>query len=81
MDRLLDVDEVRALLNIGRTRTYELIATGELRSLKIGSLRRVPESALAQFIAERIADAGFSEVRHGVTDDTPREAMTGTEAA
>jgi excisionase family DNA binding protein len=53
MERLLDVDEVRSRLNIGRTRTYELIQTGELPSLKIGSLRRVPESSLARFIAER----------------------------
>lgn len=54
MDRLLRVDEVCARLALGRTRVYELIQSGELVSLHVGAARRVPESALAQFITDRL---------------------------
>jgi excisionase family DNA binding protein len=61
VDRLLRVNEVQERLKIGRTRTYELIQNGELQSLKVGSLRRVPESALQQFIEERMSSASERE--------------------
>ena len=51
---LLRVEEVARLLGIGRSKTYELIARGELPSLRIGRLVRVPRHALDQWIAGRI---------------------------
>lgn len=54
MDRLLRVDEVCSRLTLGRTRVYELIQSGELPSLQIGSARRIPESALDRFITDRM---------------------------
>ena len=60
MDRLLltPVEAARAL-GIGRTKVYELMAAGVLASVKIGSARRVPAAALAEFVerltAERVA--------------------------
>jgi excisionase family DNA binding protein len=38
-------------LGIGRTKVYELMARGELRSVKIGAARRVSATALADFVA------------------------------
>ncbi len=35
----------------GGTKTYDLLRTGQLRSLKIGKLRRITEQQLAEFIA------------------------------
>ncbi len=49
---LLRVHEVAWLLGIGRSKTYELIARGDLPSLRIGRLVRVPRHALEQWIAE-----------------------------
>ncbi len=49
---LLRVHEVARLLGIGRSKTYELIARGELPSLRIGRLVRVPRHALEQWIAD-----------------------------
>jgi prophage regulatory protein len=49
---LLRAHEVARLLGIGRSKTYELIARGELPSLRIGRLVRVPRHALEQWIAE-----------------------------
>jgi excisionase family DNA binding protein len=42
-------DAARAL-GIGRTKVYELIRSGALRSVRVGGLRRVPVAALAEFV-------------------------------
>jgi excisionase family DNA binding protein len=37
--------------NVGRDKVYQLLRTGQLRSIKIGKLRRITEEQLAEFIA------------------------------
>jgi excisionase family DNA binding protein len=61
MDRLLRIPEVCERLDHGRTRTYELIRSGRLRSVVVGARRRVRESDLTAFIAS-LDDRG--PVRH-----------------
>jgi excisionase family DNA binding protein len=39
------------MLHIGRDKVYYLLRTGQLRSLKIGKLRRITEQQLGEFIA------------------------------
>ncbi len=54
MDELLiSVEEAAHRLSIGRTRTYALIASGELPSLKIGRSRRVALADLESWIEEQ----------------------------
>jgi excisionase family DNA binding protein len=48
---LLTVEEAAERLSIGRTKAFELIASGELESVVIGRARRVPVQALEPFIA------------------------------
>ena len=48
---LLRVEEVADLLGIGRTRVYALIAAGHLQSVKIGGSRRVPMTAVREYLA------------------------------
>jgi len=48
--RLLTVDEVVDVLKIGRTKVYDLIKSNTIRSVKIGRSRRIPQSALKEFI-------------------------------
>ena len=55
---MLTVPEAADRLRISRTRVYELILSGELRSLKLGRVRRIPMSALEEFIAERLNETG-----------------------
>ncbi len=43
--------EAAALLGLGRTKVYELLLSGELRSVRIGTARRVPAAALVDFVA------------------------------
>jgi excisionase family DNA binding protein len=45
------VEEVAEMLHVGRDKIYFLIRTGQLRSLKIGELRRITGEQLADFIA------------------------------
>jgi excisionase family DNA binding protein len=53
---LLTVEEAARCLRIGRTTCYALIRTGELESLTIGGLRRVPADAPATYLARRRAE-------------------------
>lgn len=50
---LLRVPEVAERLGIGRTKIYEMIATGELPTLRIGQAVRVSVSALQKWVEER----------------------------
>jgi excisionase family DNA binding protein len=45
------VEQVAKMLHVGRDKVYYLLRTGQLRSLKIGKLRRITEQQLAEFIA------------------------------
>lgn len=47
---LLTPEQAAERLGIGRSKVYELIGTGELESVKIGRLRRVPVDALTTFV-------------------------------
>ena len=44
------VEQVAEMLNVGRDKVYSLLRTGQLRSIKIGKLRRITEQHLAEFI-------------------------------
>jgi excisionase family DNA binding protein len=48
--KLLTPEEVADQLRVGRTKVYELLASGKLRSVKIGRRRRVSPGALEEFI-------------------------------
>lgn len=47
---LLTVSEAGERLAIGRTAAYALVSSGELESVRIGRLRRVPISAVEEYI-------------------------------
>jgi excisionase family DNA binding protein len=49
---LLRVPDVMERLSVGQTKVYELMSSGELRSVKVGRARRVPSDELERFMAE-----------------------------
>ncbi|MEK6206944.1 MAG: helix-turn-helix domain-containing protein [Chloroflexota bacterium] len=53
---LLKPEEAADALGIGRTRVYQLMREGELRSLKIGKSRRIPVAALEAFVGQLEAE-------------------------
>ncbi len=48
---LLKPEEAAEVLSIGRSKVYELIGSGELASVRIGTSRRVPAEALVEFVS------------------------------
>ena len=49
-DRLYSIAEAAAALHVVRSTLYGLIGTGELRTVKVGRRRLVPESAITAYI-------------------------------
>ena len=47
---LLTVEEAAERLSVGRTTAFNLVASGELASVKVGRLRRVPAQAVERYI-------------------------------
>ena len=54
---LVRPEDAATVLGIGRTKVYELIRSGALRSVRVGGLRRIPVAALDEFVARLEADA------------------------
>lgn len=50
-DELLTVKEACETLKCGLTRLYQLMNKGQLRSVTMGKSRRIPRSAINEFIA------------------------------
>jgi excisionase family DNA binding protein len=42
--------QVAEILNLGRSKTYELIATGQIKSIRIGRAIRIPAKALREYV-------------------------------
>jgi excisionase family DNA binding protein len=47
---LLTVEEAAAELRVGRTEVFALIKSGEIKSKKIGTRRRIPYAALVAYV-------------------------------
>jgi excisionase family DNA binding protein len=53
------VEQAAEILGIGRDRVYNLLRTGQLESIKIGKLRRIPRSALDSYVARLLAEGSW----------------------
>jgi excisionase family DNA binding protein len=52
---LLRIDEVATLIGVSRTTAYALVNKGELPSIRIGGMLRIPNDALRKLIEARTA--------------------------
>ena len=50
---LLRAEEVAILLGLGRTKVFEMLAAGELPTVRIGRCVRVPRTRLDAWVRER----------------------------
>ena len=48
---VLTVDDLMSILCIGRNTAYELVRSGQIRSLRIKHQIRIPRDAVAEFIS------------------------------
>jgi excisionase family DNA binding protein len=51
------VEEAAQVLKISRWKVFDLIRTNQLRSVKIGGLRRIPQVAIHEYIARLMEEA------------------------
>ena len=59
MDRLLlRPAEAAEAIGIGRSKVYELLASGDLPSIRVGEAIRVPVTALHAWIERKLAERG-----------------------
>ena len=49
---LLTINQVAGLLNLGRTKTYELVMSNRIKSVKLGRRRLVPMNNVERYVAE-----------------------------
>lgn len=47
---VLHVEDLMPILGIGRNTAYELVRSGQIRSIKIGRQIRVPRDAVVEFL-------------------------------
>jgi excisionase family DNA binding protein len=57
MPDLLTVEDVAKRLAVGRTTAFHLVASGQIKSVKIGKCRRVPEAAVDEYVESRLSAA------------------------
>ena len=55
MEKLYKVSEICEMLGLAETTIRRKIQLGEIASMKIGRNRRVPESALREYLAKEVA--------------------------
>lgn len=46
----LRVEDLMPILGIGRNTAYELVRSGQIRSIRIGRKIRIPRDAMAEFL-------------------------------
>jgi len=60
MDKLLlTPQEAADALGIGRSKLYQLMRTGTVASVRIGSCRRIPGALLSELVARLQAEADY----------------------
>ena len=63
MDKLLlTATEAADVLGIGRTKVYELLRIGAIESVRVGKSRRIPATALHEYVEWLRAEASGYEV-------------------
>ena len=51
---ILRVEDLMPILGIGRNTAYELIRSGQIRSIRIGRQIRIPRDALLEFLRKKM---------------------------
>ena len=59
LPRLLSISQTCHLLGVGRSSLYQMMASGRVRSVKIGRRRLVPREAIDEFVANLPTDFGW----------------------
>lgn len=58
---LYRVDEAAELLSVSKSRVYELIRSGQIRTVKVGKSHRVPARSLDEYVARLLRGSAGHE--------------------
>ena len=47
---LMSITDLRGALGVGRTKAYELVSSGEIRSIRVGNAIRIPKTSLRDYV-------------------------------
>ena len=76
---LLTVPETAKVLRISRNLAYDLVAQGEIPSIRLGRLIRVPRARLEQWLDSGSASSGHRDLdgatEHLTSSERPQEDM------
>lgn len=56
---LYTIPKAAAALGIGRSKLYQLLSSGEITSVKVGSRRMIPPSSMATFVGSLPVEDGL----------------------
>ena len=51
---VLRIEDIMLLLSIGRNSAYQLVHSGRLESIRVGTQNRIPRQALLRFLGELV---------------------------
>jgi excisionase family DNA binding protein len=60
---LLSIPEAGQALHLGETKVKELVARGELPSVKIGKSRRIPAAAISSYVDRLVGESATDSSR------------------
>ena len=47
---LMSITDLRGALGVGRSKAYELVSSGEIRSIRVGNAIRIPKTSLLDYV-------------------------------
>lgn len=60
---LMSITDLRGALGVGRTKAYELISSGEIRSIRVGNAIRIPKTSLLDYVKGNVYNVDNADER------------------
>ncbi len=60
---IMSINDLRNDLSIGRTKAYELVGSGQIRSIKVGKSIRIPKASLLDYVKDSSYNMGEADKR------------------
>ncbi len=61
---IMSITDLRSALHIGRTKAYELVSSGEIKSIKVGKAIRIPKKSLLDYVNKTSYNMAVAGKRH-----------------
>ena len=60
---LMSITDLRGALGVGRTKAYELVSSGEIRSIRVGNAIRIPKTSLLDYVKGNVYNVDNADER------------------